>query len=257
MSEAETTEGAGQEAKDDAAAPQDSAAPPEPAALQGSAVPKADEPQAPAKPAYRPPYVFLVVVSIVTLVADLGSKYWAVNNLGPGKVHNVAEGWLRFVLAHNPGGAWGLLHEESVSIRVPFFILVSIVAIAFIVSLYRKLAPDQHSLRWGLPLVLGGALGNLVDRIRYQHVIDFIDMYTVPGSTMDRFITALPAFIRVKLFGPAVGVGYHWPTYNIADIAIVAGVILMAVDMFTSRKAEKKAAAEKAAAEKAAEPPST
>ncbi len=270
MSEAETTEGAKQEAKDigmdesdapenDLTAPeQESVAPQEEpvapkeelaaAPKEESGAPQAVEGSAPVKP-YRPPYLFLGVVSIVTLAADLGSKYWAVNNLGPHKFHDVAPGWLRFVLAHNPGGAWGLLHEESSSIRVPFFILVSVVAIAFIVSLYRKLAPDQAALRWGLPLVLGGALGNLIDRIRYQHVIDFIDMYTLPGTTMDRAITAIPAFIRVKLFGPGVGLGYHWPTYNIADIAIVVGVVLMAVDMFQSRKAEKKAAAEKAAAQ--------
>lgn len=264
MSEAETTEGAEPKTPEEAAAPEaESSAPKADDAGKVDAAPKADEAEkvdaapktdaasAATTPAYQPPYVFLVVVSTVTLVADLGSKWWAVNKLGPAKVHEAFDG-LRFVLAHNPGGAWGLLHDENVSVRVPFFILVSIVAIAFIVSLYRKLAPDQAALRWGLPLVLGGALGNLIDRIRYQHVIDFIDMYTKPGTTMDNIITALPAFIRVKLFGPVVGSGYHWPTYNIADIAIVAGVLLMAVDMFTSRKAEKNAAAQKAA-----EPPAS
>lgn len=253
MSEAETKEGAEPETQEDAALPKaddtpnkadDTSPTTDEAPLQTAETSKTSE--ASAAPVYQPPYVFLAVVSLVTLVADLGSKWWAVNRLGPAKVHQAFDG-LRFVLAHNPGGAWGLLHEESVSIRVPFFIAVSIVAIAFIVSLYRKLAPDQTALRWGLPLVLGGALGNLTDRIRYQHVIDFIDMYTKPGTTMDNAITALPAFIRVKLFGPVVGAGYHWPTYNIADVAIVVGVLLMAVDMFTSRKAETKAAAEKAA----------
>lgn len=252
MSEVETTEGAGQEGKDqpalphadETAAPLEAAAPPEPQAAR--------EPAAPVPPAYTPPYVFLAVLSIITLAADLGSKWWAVNRLGPNKFHELIPGWVRFVLAHNPGGAWGLLHEESSSIRVPFFILVSIVAIGFIVSLYRKLAPDQAALRWGLPLVLGGALGNLTDRIRYQHVIDFIDMYTLPGTAMDSAITALPAFIRVKLFGPVTGVGYHWPTYNIADVAIVVGVLLMAVDMFTARKPEKKPVAEKPSEQPAA-----
>lgn len=258
MSEAETTEGAEPKTPEEAAAPEAEPSAPKADeagkvddAPKADAVTKVDITGTPPAPAYQPPYVFLVVVSTVTLVADLGSKWWAVNKLGPAKVHEAFDG-LRFVLAHNPGGAWGLLHDENVSVRVPFFILVSIVAIAFIVSLYRKLAPDQAALRWGLPLVLGGALGNLIDRIRYQHVIDFIDMYTKPGTTMDNIITALPAFIRVKLFGPVVGSGYHWPTYNIADIAIVAGVLLMAVDMFTSRKAEKNAAAQKAA-----EPPAS
>jgi signal peptidase II len=68
-------------------------------------------------------------------------------------------------------------------------------------------------MRWGLPLALGGAVGNLVDRIRYGSVIDFIDFYVIRG-----------------------GREMHWPTFNVADIAIVAGVALMALDTFLSRK---------------------
>jgi signal peptidase II len=251
MSDAEKTEGAGQdaeekpkdEAQDEVVSPKEEAASPKEEADVAS--PKADEKPAAASPAYRPPYGFLAILAAITLALDLGSKQWAEHVLGPNKFHDVIDNWLRFVLAHNPGGACGLLQTENPAVRVPFFILVSIVAIGFIVSLYRKLAPDQWALRWGLPLVLGGALGNLFDRIIYQHVIDFIDMYTLPGTWVDRAITAMPDFIRIRLFGRAVGLGYHWPTYNIADIAIVAGVILMAIDMFTSRNAEKKAAAAK------------
>jgi signal peptidase II len=255
MSDAEKTEGAGQEAEekpkdeaaqDEAASPKDEAASPKDEADVAS--PNADKKPAAASPAYRPPYGFLGVLAAITLAADLGSKQWAERTLGPvgsGKTHPVIENWLQFSLAHNPGGAWGLLQTENPAVRVPFFILVSIVAVGFIVSLYRKLAPDQWALRWGLPLVLGGALGNLFDRILYQYVIDFIDMYTLHGTWVDSAITAMPDFIRLRLFGHARGIGYHWPTYNIADIAIVAGVILMAVDMFTSRNVEKKAAAAK------------
>ncbi len=178
-------------------------------------------------PAYRPSFVFLAVVAIVTLGLDLGSKAWAVQNLdAPFTRVDLVKGYLSLTLAHNRGGAWGLLQNESESVRRPFFLLVSVVAIAFIVSLYRKLAPGQTALRWGLPLVLGGALGNLVDRIRYGHVIDFIDMYIGNGTKLDALVE--------KVSGPMRE--YHWPTYNIADIAIVAGVILMGVDMFTSRK---------------------
>ena len=97
--------------------------------------------------------------------------------------------------------------------RRPFFLLVSVAAIAFIMSLYRRLTPTQHSLKWGLPLVLGGALGNVVDRIRYGHVIDFIDAHIGQGLS-ER----------------------HWPTFNIADVAICVGVGLMALDMFGSKR---------------------
>ena len=152
---------------------------------------------APAEPAYRPNYVFLVAVALVTLVLDLGSKAWAKSRLEDPKAFadrtiEVVKDHLAFRFARNQGGAWGLFQDQPESIRRPFFLGISFLAIAFIVSLYRKLTPPQWALKWGLPLVLGGALGNLVNRIQYNYV------------------------------------------------AIVAGVILMAVDMFTPRKSAAK-----------------
>jgi signal peptidase II len=179
---------------------------------------------------YRPSFVFLGIVSAVSLALDLGSKAWAVKNLDdPFARVEVIRGFMALVLAHNRGGAWGLFQNETESLRRPFFVIVSILAIAFILAMYRKLEPGQRALKWGLPLVLGGALGNLVDRIRYGHVIDFIDVYAGKGGALDKIIQSL--------FGPMRE--YHWPTFNVADIAIVIGVGLMAVDMFTSRKPTK------------------
>ncbi len=126
---------------------------------------------------------------------------------------NVWRDHIAFVLAKNKGGAWGLLQATSENVRRPFFLLVSVAAIAFIVTLYRRLLPTQRALKWGLPLVLGGALGNVFDRIRYGHVIDFIDVHIV-----------------------LKGKDHHWPTFNVADIAICVGVGLMAIDMFTSKR---------------------
>jgi signal peptidase II len=157
---------------------------------------------------------FLLIVSVVTLVLDLGSKHWVTTRLdtaGPGgRSVQIIDGVLAFISAKNRGGAWGLLQDESESIRKPFFMLISAAAILFIVTLYRRVTPEQTALKWGLPLVLGGAIGNLVDRVRYGYVVDFIDV--------------------------TVTKDFRWPTFNVADIAIVAGVALMAIDMFTSRK---------------------
>jgi len=163
----------------------------------------------------RPSYVFLAVVSIVALVCDVVTKAWAARHLDgyPGVVE-VWKNHLTLVLARNRGGAWGLLQSTSENVRRPFFLLVSVAAIAFIMTLYRRLLPRQHALKWGLPLVLGGALGNVLDRIRYGQVIDFID-----------------AHVQFR------GIERHWPTFNVADIAICVGVGLMAVDMFASKRA--------------------
>jgi lipoprotein signal peptidase len=179
----------------------------------------------------RPSPSFLAVVSIVSLVSDVVTKLWAEKKLEgyPGYV-NVLDNHLMFVLAKNKGGAWGLLQGQSENVRRPFFLLVSVAAIAFIVTLYQRLQPRQHALKWGLPLVLGGALGNVFDRIRYGFVIDFIDYRA-------DWIRTLNELIQKRY--PAHIVTDHWPTFNVADIAICVGVGLMAVDMLTSRRGKK------------------
>jgi len=165
----------------------------------------------------HPSYVFLGMVAVLALAADIGSKTWAEKRLDgfPGIV-NVWKDHIAFVLAKNKGGAWGLLQSTSENVRRPFFLLVSLAAIAFIVTLYRRLLPSQRALRWGLPLVLGGALGNVFDRVRYGHVIDFVDVHII-----------------------LKGRDHHWPTFNVADVAICIGVGLMALDMFTSKRAPR------------------
>jgi lipoprotein signal peptidase len=165
------------------------------------------------RPAH-PSYVFLAVVAILSQAGDIASKTWAEKRLDgfPGII-NIWKDHIAFVLAKNKGGAWGLLQTTSENVRRPFFLLVSLAAIAFIVTLYRRLLPSQRALRWGLPLVLGGALGNVFDRIRYGHVIDFIDVHII-----------------------LKGRDHHWPTFNVADVAICVGVGLMALDMFTSKR---------------------
>ncbi|MCC6525599.1 MAG: signal peptidase II [Polyangiaceae bacterium] len=198
----------------------------DPAAAPPSAT---SEPGSVAAKPPRPSYVFLAVTTGVSLGLDLASKGWAKahfenNEGGPTSVVLIDELFsklsLSFIYAKNRGGAWGLLQDQSEAVRRPFFLVVSVAAIVFIVSLYRKLTPAQRALRWGLPLVLGGALGNLIDRIRYGFVVDFIDFFVAREGR------------------PA----WHWPTFNVADIAIVMGVALMAIDMFTSRPKKKKKA---------------
>jgi signal peptidase II len=175
-----------------------------------------------ADPLFRPSYVFLAVVTILNLAADVWSKQWAKSyfeSQKPGGERRIVviEDLVSIIFAKNRGGAWGLLQNEAEGLRRPFFLVVSVAAIVFIVSLYRKLTPGQRALKWGLPLVLGGALGNLIDRIRFGYVIDFIDVY-----------------MRVD------GQVKHWPTFNVADIAICVGVGLMAIDMFSPRKDKAK-----------------
>ena len=170
-------------------------------------------------------------MAAVSLLADVSTKAWAENTLSrrnplEPSIELVKE-HLAFTLAYNPGGAWGLFQHHSEYVRRPFFLMVSLLAIAFIINLYGRLTVGQRALKWGLPLVLGGALGNLSDRIVRSNVIDFIDYQAKWIEAMNRLVAKVQKGWAIT---------DHWPTFNVADIAICVGVGLMAVDMFTSRR---------------------
>jgi signal peptidase II len=179
-------------------------------------------------------WAFLMVVALVTAGLDLWSKAWAIKALSianiravplctppPGGTHYqyqrfpsreivVLRNYLDFQYAENCGGAWGLLHGAREGLRKPFFLLVTIGAVIFILHLYRGLEQGQRAMRWALPLVLGGAIGNLADRTRLGYVVDFIHAHW-----RDKF---------------------HWPTFNVADIAITVGIGLMLLEYILGPK---------------------
>ncbi len=165
-------------------------------------------------PRPRPSYAVLFVASIIFFLADVGSKWWVVHHVEP-KARDLSDGWhFRLNRVENPGGAWGVLGDQPGYIRLPFFFLISAIALVFVVSLWKKLEPRQRALKWALPLLLGGALGNLLDRVRSQRVVDFFE-FTIMKAGRESF---------------------RWPTFNVADIWICIGVALMAIDMFTPKK---------------------
>lgn len=199
------------DSKDEASsAPEErDAAPPAPRMVAGAPASSNEKPKA--------HYGFLAAASIVFFAADAVSKWLVVTYDKATKPRPTTDGWhlrLNNVEGGNPGGAWGIFGDKPDYIRLPFFFLISAVAVVFVVSLYRKLEPKQHALKWALPLLLGGALGNLVDRIRHKSVIDFIE-FSITKDGADSF---------------------RWPTFNVADVWICVGVVLMAIDMFTPRK---------------------
>jgi signal peptidase II len=123
----------------------------------------------------------------------------------------------------NRGAAWGVLSGAGEQFRVPFFYLISIVAVIFIFSYYRKLRADQRYLQIALALVLGGAVGNAIDRVLRGYVIDFIDWHWFD-----------PLWMRPSL---------HWPTFNLADSGITVGLVMLFLEMLFVKKAAKESAA--------------
>ena len=118
--------------------------------------------------------------------------------------------------AENRGAAWGIFNNAAEKFRVPFFYLVSIGAVIFIFAYYRKLSIYQRYLQIALALVLGGALGNALDRVVRGYVIDFIDWHWFD-----------PNWMRP---------GRHWPTFNVADSGISTGLVLLFLEMLLVKK---------------------
>ena len=131
----------------------------------------------------------------------------------------VVPGFWQNLYTQNRGAAWGFLSRAGEQFRVPFFYLVSIAAVIFIFTYYRKLQVHQRYLQIALGLVLGGAVGNALDRILRGYVIDFIDWHlNDPGWR-----------------NPS----RHWPTFNVADSGISVGLALLLLEALFVKKGIK------------------
>jgi signal peptidase II len=133
----------------------------------------------------------------------------------PGRTVKVVESFFHFRYVENPGAAWGFLAEADDAFRGPFFMAISVAAVIFVLWVFRRVQPRQRLLPASLALVLGGAIGNLIDRVRFGRVVDFIDWHY-----QDRF---------------------RWPTFNVADAAITVGVVLLVLDAILAWTRERRA----------------
>ena len=137
-----------------------------------------------------------------------------------GEPITVFRSWFSLRYVQNRGAAWGILTWLPQGARIPFFIVVVLVASAFILSTYRKLEPGQRLQRLALPLILGGAIGNnLLDRPRLGYVVDFIDWHWRDPLYLD--------YAR------------HWPTFNVADVGVSVGVSLLLLESLLVKRAAR------------------
>ncbi len=151
--------------------------------------------------------IFLTVI-IVTLLDQLTKAFiHATMSLYSSRV--VIDGFLSVTYVRNPGAAFGFLAHASPLFRSIFFVLVTLLAIGMILYYLVKSQAGQPRLLFSLSLILSGALGNLIDRLRFAEVIDFIDVY-----------------FR----------SHHWPAFNVADAAISVGAMIMILEMVKQRK---------------------
>ena len=121
----------------------------------------------------------------------------------------VVQNFFHFTYIRNKGAAFGILSGIDPSFRIPFFLLISAVAIIVIVYAVHTHKGESVLFSSALALILGGAIGNMIDRIRMGEVIDFIDVHWYE---------------------------HHWPAFNIADSAITVGMGLLILQMLTEKE---------------------
>jgi len=146
-----------------------------------------------------------LIISAVVIVLDQISKQWIVHNFAYREVLALLPSF-NLTLAYNSGAAFSFLAGAGGWQR-GFFAAIAVVASVVIVHLLRK-HPQQKLFCLALSLILGGALGNLWDRLTIGQVVDFLDVYLND---------------------------YHWPAFNIADSAITVGAVLMVWDGFKNK----------------------
>ncbi len=152
-------------------------------------------------------YTILAIIGVITVTLDQITKFMARDLQFNGPV-SVIEGFWQFRYVENRGAAWGIFSGLNDAMRVPFFVIISLIAVGIILYLFKRLNAGQKWLIVALSLVLGGAIGNFIDRIANQYVIDFIDMYYQ---------------------------NHHWPTYNMADIFISVGIGMLVLEIIMTK----------------------
>jgi signal peptidase II len=155
---------------------------------------------------------FLVIIAVVLL--DQATKLLVDRLMSLHESRVVIDGLVHLTYVRNRGAAFGLFSDADLPFQSMLFSAVSLLALGAIAAYFFKLPDRSRLARVALALVMGGALGNLIDRARLGSVIDFVDVF----------------------WGP-----HHWPAFNVADSAISVGVVLLVLDMLRAPHAHHNA----------------
>lgn len=187
-----------------------------------------------------------IAAAIALVAADIGTKEWAESALSvertgarPEICESDSDGYIRYQRARRPGhvivedyfeleyaencgAAFGLLRDAPRQVRTAVFGIAAIAATIVLLWLFIQ-GKGGPWFAWSVPLVVSGALGNLIDRVRYGYVVDFIHVHW-RDVVLDLHFFQLPL---------------DYPTFNVADIAITIGVILLLIDGFRREEPKK------------------
>lgn len=153
-------------------------------------------------------YLILLSITVFIISLDQFTKSMILKQFRLGESISIFTGFFNLTYVQNRGAAFGFLAQADPAFRIPFFIFVPIIALSSIAFVFRKLGEKDIKLSIALSLVISGAIGNLIDRLRLGYVVDFLDFHWKWG--------------------------YHFPAFNVADSAICIGVGLIMLDMSKS-----------------------
>lgn len=156
-------------------------------------------------------YTQASIWALIVVILDQITKIWVSSVMDVWTGKQVIPGLFNLVHVLNRGAAWGFLDSENIDWQRPLFIVITIIALGFIGYMLKTTSATDAWMIRGLGMIAGGAVGNLIDRVRLGAVIDFLDFYA--GE-------------------------YHWPAFNIADCALTIGAGCILLSMFLNRSTE-------------------
>ena len=151
--------------------------------------------------------------ALVVIVLDQLTKALVLARMDLHQSIPVIEGFFDLTYVRNTGAAFGILAGSLAAYRVPLLLGVSVLALVVLFWFVRTVPVERWAVIAACGAVLGGAVGNMLDRLAYGEVIDFLDVY--------------------------VG-AYHWPAFNVADAAITVGVVLLCIDALRANPAPER-----------------
>jgi signal peptidase II len=152
--------------------------------------------------------MYLFVIGGTIILLDQITKVLIIHFLPLYSMMEVIPGFFNLVHARNTGAAFSILAGANSIWRQGLFVALTLVVVAILLFAYGKLRSDDRWTRTAYALITGGALGNLIDRLRLGEVVDFLDCYV--GS-------------------------YHWPAFNVADSAITAGALMLVISLLRGK----------------------
>jgi signal peptidase II len=157
-------------------------------------------------------YTLLLITVGVIVLSDQITKLYVDAVMWPHQSITVIENYVDITYVRNPGGAFGLFARANREVIRPLLLGLTAVAVVIMILIYRSTPPNRLLVRLAFALIMGGAIGNLIDRLRFDEVIDFIDVHWSH---------------------------YHWPAFNIADAAITIGVAILCWDLLFGKVAKE------------------